>query len=272
MQKVIDLFTHSLSDFIDQATDRVIASHIPAYDGLPRPALRAAIERAFRATVTDLEQGTTEVFPAYLAASGAARMQQGARVTDILRGFIIGFEVVSDSLRTIYPDDLAAQLWWEQRRHQCAFAGALALMEQMIATRDDQIREQATQISTLSTPLFPVYRGVLALPLVGTIDTRRAQQIIETLLEGIVQYQAEVVIMDITGVPVVDTPIAQYLIQAAQAAQLLGAHIVLVGIRPEIAQTMVQLGANFDQLTTLAHFQAGVEYALGLQGRAITEK
>src|SRR6185436_2135181 len=91
-----------------------------------------------------------------------------------------------------------------------------------------------------------------------------------TLLTGVQQHSAEVVIIDITGVPVVDTGVANHIIQATQAATLLGAHCVLVGISPEVAQTMVQLGVNLSTLVTLSNLQAGVTYALSRHGRAIT--
>jgi rsbT co-antagonist protein RsbR len=110
---------------------------------------------------------------------------------------------------------------------------------------------------------------VLVLPLVGQIDPRRASQIMETLLEGISAQVADVVIIDITGVPVVDTQVANYLIQAARAARLLGAKIVLVGIGPEIAQTIIQLGVDLSDITTRANLESGISYALSLQGFTI---
>ena len=110
------------------------------------------------------------------------------------------------------------------------------------------------------------------MPLVGTIDSYRASQIMETLLEGIARQQADVVIIDITGVPVVDTGVGNHLLQAAQAAELLGARVILVGISAEVAQTMVQLGINLSRIVTLATLQAGIEYALDLQGLAIARR
>lgn len=266
MELALSEMAAHMPELVARATDRVVAAHIPAYEGLPRDALNAAIERAFRAVIADLQQGADEAFPALLRATAKHRITQGAQVTDILVGFNIGFEVVSEHLRANYPDDLAAQLWWEQKRHQSSFAGSLALTEQMIAMRDEHIRAQASQISLLSTPLIPVYRGVLALPLVGAIDQRRATQILEDLLEGIARQQADVVIIDLTGVALIDQVVAQYLVQAARAAQLLGAQVVFVGIRAEMAQTMVELDLDVAQFAICADFQAGVEYALGAQG------
>ena len=110
-------------------------------------------------------------------------------------------------------------------------------------------------------PCDPRQAGI-CLPLIGAIDTQRATAIMETLLEGVAERNARVVLLDITGVPVVDTSVAHHLIQAARAVRLLGAEIVLVGIRPEIAQTIVQLGVDRSGIATMADLQGGVAYAL----------
>jgi rsbT co-antagonist protein RsbR len=107
-----------------------------------------------------------------------------------------------------------------------------------------------------------VWEGILLLPLVGVINEQRAARILENTLETIGQAAAEVLIMDITGVPVVDTRIASYLIQSIQAAQLLGCESVLVGISPQIAQTLVALGIDFSHITTRATLQQGLAAAL----------
>jgi rsbT co-antagonist protein RsbR len=130
-----------------------------------------------------------------------------------------------------------------------------------------QLREA---IQELSTPIIPLYIGVLAVPLVGRVDSQRAQVLTEALLEAIAREQAEIVLLDITGVAVVDTNVANHLIQTARAAALLGSQVVLVGISAEVAQTLVQLGLDLGQLVTLSNLQSGLEYALSRQGLAIT--
>jgi GAF domain-containing protein len=117
-------------------------------------------------------------------------------------------------------------------------------------------------IRQLSTPVVPLMEGIIFLPLVGHIDSNRARQTVEDLLVGVQQHRARVVIVDITGVPVVDTMVAQAMVQAAQAVHLLGAEAVLVGIMPEVAQTMVSLGIDLATLVTQADLQSGLEYAL----------
>lgn len=100
------------------------------------------------------------------------------------------------------------------------------------------------------------------MPLIGAMDSRRVQDVIVTLLEGVARQRAQVVILDITGVAVVDTQVANAMIQAAQAVQLLGAEVIITGIRPEIAQTLVNLGVNLPNIKTLSSLHSGIAYAM----------
>ncbi|WP_316572731.1 RsbT co-antagonist protein RsbRA [Neobacillus sp. YIM B06451] len=128
---------------------------------------------------------------------------------------------------------------------------------------------QKIALQELSAPLIPVFEKITVMPLVGTIDTERAKQIMENLLTGVVKHRSEVVLIDITGVPVVDTMVAHHIIQAAEAVRLVGAKCMLVGIRPEIAQTIVNLGIDLNQFTTKNTLKKGVEAALELTNRKI---
>ena len=130
----------------------------------------------------------------------------------------------------------------------------------------------AQTVRELSTPIVPVTREVLVLPLVGALDAQRAEQVIASLLKSIEEQRARVVIMDITGVPVVDTHVANYLLRAALAARLLGAEVILVGITPQVAQAVVGLGVDLSEIVTRSDLQSGIEYALGLVGMTIVEK
>ncbi|MCG3086722.1 RsbT co-antagonist protein RsbRA [Sporosarcina cyprini] len=130
---------------------------------------------------------------------------------------------------------------------------------------------QKIALQELSASLIPVFDKISVMPLVGTIDTERAKLIMENLLEGVVSQRAEVVLLDITGVPVVDTMVAHHIIQAADAVRLVGAKCMLVGIRPEIAQTIVALGINLHDFTTKSTLQKGMQAALAMTNREIVE-
>jgi rsbT co-antagonist protein RsbR len=134
--------------------------------------------------------------------------------------------------------------------------------EQRIALQEEVIQAQQAALRELSTPLIPIAEGVIAMPLIGTIDSARAQQMMEALLTGVAEQQSEVAIVDITGVQVVDTQVAAALLRTAQAVQMLGAKVVLTGIRPEVAQTLVGIGADLSSIITKGTFQMGIAYAL----------
>ncbi|ARK21390.1 MULTISPECIES: RsbT co-antagonist protein RsbRA [Sporosarcina] len=131
---------------------------------------------------------------------------------------------------------------------------------------------QKIALQELSASLIPVFDKISVMPLVGTIDTERAKLIMENLLEGVVKQRAEVVLLDITGVPVVDTMVAHHIIQAADAVRLVGAKCMLVGIRPEIAQTIVTLGINLTDFSTTSTLRRGMQKALEMTGRTIVEE
>ena len=138
-----------------------------------------------------------------------------------------------------------------------------------VAEEQEQARQLRNVVRELSTPIVPIYEGILALPLVGAIDDQRANEINEQLLEAIVQYQAEHVIIDITGVLVMDTNTTNLLLMTARAVSLLGSRVILVGISPEVAQTVVSLGSNLHDMKTLSNLQAGLAYALSENGLSV---
>jgi len=121
-------------------------------------------------------------------------------------------------------------------------------------------------VAELSTPVIPVLEGILVMPLIGSIDSERAGRILESLLRGITEHRARVAILDITGVPMIDSQVANHLVRAMLAAQLLGARAILTGISPEVAQTMVQLGIDLAGITSCADLQQGVALALRTLG------
>jgi anti-anti-sigma factor len=131
----------------------------------------------------------------------------------------------------------------------------LQIQTEMITTQQQLIRE-------LSTPLIPISDTVMVMPLIGAISTSRATQITEAALEAVSRQGTQVLIIDITGVAVVDTSVINHLLQMAQATQLLGTSVVLVGISPEVAQTIVQLGLDLSRIVTRSTLQAGLEYAV----------
>jgi rsbT co-antagonist protein RsbR len=124
--------------------------------------------------------------------------------------------------------------------------------ETYLKTREETIKRQQEEMLELSTPVVKLWEGILALPLIGTLDSARTQVVMESLLEAIVQTNSKVAIIDITGVPTVDTVVAQHLLKTVTAARLMGADCIISGVRPQIAQTIVHLGINLMDVTTKA--------------------
>ena len=138
--------------------------------------------------------------------------------------------------------------------------------------REQVIMRQQQELLELSTPVVQLWKNVLALPLIGTLDSARTQVVMESLLQKIVDTGASIAIIDITGVPTVDTLVAQHLLKTVAAARLMGADCIISGIRPQIAQTIVHLGVNLEDVITKATLADAFEVALKRTGAFITQK
>ncbi|WP_253669433.1 STAS domain-containing protein [Streptoalloteichus tenebrarius] len=145
----------------------------------------------------------------------------------------------------------------------------LAVVETALSAGADIIAYQQQQLMELSTPVIKLWDNVLAVPLIGTLDSARSQVAMESLLQAIVDHQAAVAILDITGVPTIDTMVAQHLLKTAMAARLMGAECVISGIRPQIAQTMVQLGIELGEVNTRGTLADALAYALRRIGLSV---
>jgi rsbT co-antagonist protein RsbR len=164
------------------------------------------------------------------------------------------------------PDTLAAQMW-----EASTLIDRLGLYttESYQRSRESVIARQQQEMLELSTPVVELWQGVLALPLIGTLDSARTQIVMESLLEKIVETGAGIAIIDITGVPTVDTLVAQHLLKTVAAARLMGAECIISGIRPQIAQTIVHLGVDLADVITKATLSDAFAIALARAGLSI---
>ena len=147
----------------------------------------------------------------------------------------------------------------------------LYTMEVYQRSREEVVRRQQEEIAELSTPVVKLWDGILALPLIGTLDSSRTQVVMENLLQAIVEQNAEMAIIDITGVPTVDTLVAQHLLKTIAAARLMGADCIVSGIRPQIAQTMVHLGVELD-VASRATLADALAQAFARTGRVVVRR
>jgi rsbT co-antagonist protein RsbR len=142
----------------------------------------------------------------------------------------------------------------------------LHTFEAYTATREEIIKQQADSMLELSTPVVRLWDGIIAVPLVGTLDSARAQLVMEKMLDALVSSGSSHAVIDITGVPTVDTEVAQHLLKTVMAARLLGAQCTICGIRPQIAHTIVSLGIEFGDIATKATLADALAHALGVTG------
>lgn len=148
----------------------------------------------------------------------------------------------------------------------------LFTFETYVNARDAIISEQSAQLMELSTPVVKLWDGVVAVPLIGTLDSARSQVVMERLLQALVETSSPFAILDITGVPAVDTQVAQHLLKTVVAAQLMGAKCIVSGIRPQIAQTIVSLGIEFGEIVTKANLSDALQYALRESGLDVSRR
>jgi len=204
-----------------------------------------------------------------LASVSASRARQGFTPTETAT-FVFSFkQPLFAVLREAYKQDaegLAREMWVGT-----TLLDKLGLFtaETFQKSREGVIMRQQRDLLELSTPVVALWEGILALPLIGTLDSERTQVVMESLLERIVETGASIAIIDITGVPTVDTLVAQHLLKTVGAARLMGAECIISGIRPQIAQTIVHLGVDLGDVVTKATLASALVVALERLGASI---
>ncbi|MFI5298580.1 MAG: protoglobin domain-containing protein [Polyangiales bacterium] len=176
-----------------------------------------------------------------------------------------------DRLNTDFADRNEAAAAFQSVKKIVAFDMALAIDTYIAANLETLGRHQAA-IRELSTPVIRVHDGVLLLPLIGAIDSQRAQQVMETALTRAVEERAKAIIIDIAGVPVVDTKVADHLLETTAALRMLGTQTILTGISAQVARTIVKLGVDVSSMKTLSRLADGIELGLAIVGKQISAK
>ncbi len=211
----------------------------------------------------DLESGEPAELRAVLIELSASRARRSFSSTETATSVFALKEAVLEVLQArTDPATLAEYLTFSQVVDQMG----LLTFESYVATREELVSQQAEQLLELSTPVVKVWEGVVAVPLVGTLDSARAQTVMEKLLQTLVDTESAYAIIDITGVPAVDTQVAQHVLKTIVAARLMGATCVISGIRPQIAQTIVALGIEFGDIATKATLADALRYVLRAKG------
>ena len=208
----------------------------------------------------------------FLEGISASRARQGFSPTEVAT-FVLSlkqplFSAIRQELGKT-PDKLFETIW---ATTELVDGLALVTTETYTATREELIMRQQQELLELSTPVVKLWDGVLALPIIGTLDSARTQVVMENLLQTVVATNSRFAIIDITGVPTVDTLVAQHLLKTITAARLMGAECIISGVRPQIAQTIVHLGINLEDVMTRANLADAFGLALQMSGRTVVRK
>ena len=217
----------------------------------------------------DLSDGAFSDLRSLLADVARTRVRQGFSPTETAVGVFAVKEAVLEMLES--QGELEGYRFFAEFSRFVDDLG-LYMLDTYAQARESVIAEQSDALLELSTPVVKLWDGIVSLPLVGTLDSARTQVVMETLLQALVNTGSEHAIIDITGVPAVDTQVAQHLLKTVRAARLLGAECIISGIRPQIAQTMVALGIEFGDVSTKASLEDALLLALRRSGYDVVKR
>lgn len=217
------------------------------------------------ANLEDVQSASFEPVYEVLAGISLSRAKQGYSPRET-GTFVFSLK---DSLLTILQQEIKndpVALYEESMKiNKLIDSLGVVTFETFIKGREEVILRQTDEIAEISTPVIRVWDGILAMPIIGTLDSSRTQVVMENLLQEIVDTSSSIAILDISGVPAVDSLVAQHLIKTVSATRLMGAECIISGIRPEIAQTVVHLGIDLSGIVTKATLASALKYAFALQ-------
>jgi rsbT co-antagonist protein RsbR len=216
--------------------------------------------------VEALETGTFEALQAYARNLSERIIPRGVETHEVVGIVLLLRDVLARSLFAKYQADFTKLNRILDAYEPAANRIANTVAVGFVQERERIIREQQEAIRELSTPVLQVRERLLILPIIGVIDPQRARQLTEQLLRGIRTNRAKVVVIDITGVAAMDATVANHLVQTVEASRLLGATVIVTGLSPEIAQTIVNIGVDLGKMNTVGDLQGGIEQAERLLG------
>ncbi len=283
---LLSWFDRAETPLADDLARRLLGRAGSAYNALGEAGVRAIAGRVVAALRRDVEAAKQTALREVLSQLIEELMPQGVVFADLKLLATATRQTMSAEFKATPIDEVT-----RERAEEWTFQLALLAAQRFVTERERVFHEQAArlevgqlehQLSELSaayeektrlldlirhasTPIAPVYDGILVVPLVGMFDSQRAQLLTEKLLAGVSEARAQVVILDVSGVPVFDAEAAHHIVRTSSAVRLLGARLILVGLSPTIARTIIELGVDLSGLTTLGTLQAGLARALALR-------
>jgi rsbT co-antagonist protein RsbR len=217
-----------------------------------------------------LETGSVEALQDYARDLSERIIPRGVETNEVVSIVLLLRDVLARSLFEKYQDDFGLLNRVLDAYEPAANRIANTVAVSFVQERERVIRQQADAIRELSTPVLQVRERLLILPIIGVLDDQRADQLTEQLLGGIRRHRAKVVVIDITGVPEITAEVANHLVQTVDASRLMGAGVIITGLSPEIAQTLVTIGVDLAKMNTVGDLQGGIEEAERLLGFRVT--
>jgi rsbT co-antagonist protein RsbR len=219
-----------------------------------------------------LETGSVEALQRYARDLSERIIPRGVETHEVVGIVLLLRDVLARSLFEKYQSDFTLLNRVLDAYEPAANRIANTVAVSVVDERERVIRQQQDAIRELSTPVLPVRERLLILPIIGVLDSERARQLTEQLLSGIRTHRAKVVVIDITGAPEVDETVANHLVQTVDASRLMGASVIITGLSPTIAQTLVTIGVDLSKMNTIGDLQGGLEEAERLLGFEVTRK
>jgi rsbT co-antagonist protein RsbR len=217
-----------------------------------------------------LETGSVEALQDYARNLSERIIPRGVEVDEVVGIVLLLRDVLARSLIGKYSDfDVLNRVFDAYEPAANRIANTVA--GNFVGERERVIRQQQEAIRELSTPVLQVRERLLILPIIGMLDGQRARQLTEQLLRGIRSYRAKVVVIDITGVPTIDSTVANHLVQTVEASRLMGASVIITGLSSDIAQTLVTIGVDLSKVNAVGDLQGGIEEAERLLGYEVTK-
>ncbi len=266
-------------DQIRAEWSRDMSKSVQRTDLISKTELDEQCNTLLTAVVTGFKGGSTDVLSPgwsqareFLEAISGSRARQGFSPSEVAMFVLSLKQPLFAAIRRDMgksPEKLFETIW---AATEMLDRLALLTTEAYIAARQELITRQQQELMELSTPVVKLWDGILALPIIGTLDSARTQVVMENLLQTVVATNSRFAIIDITGVPTVDTLVAQHLLKTITAARLMGAECIISGVRPQIAQTIVHLGINLEDVMTKANLADAFGLALAMSGRTVVRK
>jgi rsbT co-antagonist protein RsbR len=251
-------------------TSRIHDTHL--LEAMTPQEMAAEATSVYDNYVEVLETGSVEALQDYARDLSERIIPRGVETHEVIGIVLLLRDVLARSLFEKYEHDFALLNRvldvYEPAANRIANTVAVSFVDE----RERVIRQQQDAIRELSTPVLPVRERLLILPIIGVLDRERARQLTEQLLSGIRTHRAKVVVIDITGAPDVDETVANHLVQTVDASRLMGASVIITGLSPKIAQTLVTIGVDLSKMNTIGDLQGGLEEAERLLGYTVTRE